>query len=89
MFRGKVDGVRLLKDGQVTVMLTCSGDDLQLIANNRNSVVDVYGAGEVATTDSRAAVLSSIRGLAEQVAVAIEKELCPQQPDEDVQTSII
>lgn len=89
MFQGKVDGVRLLKDGQVTVVLTCSGDDLQLIANNRNATVDVYGPGEVTTTDSRAAVLSSIRGLAEQVAVAIDKELNPQQPDEDVQTSII
>lgn len=86
-FQGKIEGVRLLKDGQVTVTLTCNGDDLQLISNSRKGTVSVYGEGEVATTDTRAEMLSRIRGLAEQVAVAIDKELNPVC--EDTQTTII
>ena len=86
MFTAKINGVRLLADGNVTVMLTCNGDNLQSIANSRKGEVTVYSAGEAPVTDNRTAILSNIRSLAEQVAEAIDREL--NQVDEDYESNI-
>lgn len=83
MFQAKINGVRLLADGSVTVTLTCSGDNLQSIADSRKSEVIVYGAGEAPITDSRAAILSSIRSLAVQVAEGIDRELNQEITNEE------
>lgn len=75
MFKGKIDGVRLLKDGNVTVMLTCNGDNLQSIANSRVGEVTVYSKDEAPVTDSRITVLTNLHSVALQIAEAIDKEL--------------
>lgn len=78
MFQGKIEGIMLLKDGTVSVRLTCNGDDMSAIAGLRKGTITVYGENELPNTDIRAAVLVNIRTLAEQVAEAISKELEPQ-----------
>ena len=75
MFTGKVEGVRLLKDGNVTVTLTCNGDNLQSIANSRIGEVTVYGEKEAPVTDSRLTVLTNLHTVALQIAEAIDREL--------------
>ena len=81
MFTAKINGVRLLADGSVTVMLTCNGDNLQSIANSRKGEVTVYSEGEAPVTDDRAVSLARIRSLAEQVAEAIDRELSQEVTD--------
>ena len=75
MFTGKINGVRLLADGNVTVMFTCNGDDLESIAKSRKGIITMYSEGESQVTDDRAVSLAHIRSLAEQVAEAIDREL--------------
>ena len=75
MFIGKIGGIRLLKTGEASVMLTCSGEQLQAIAELRTGNITVYGNDEKPITDDRAVSLARIRSLAEQVAEAIDKEL--------------
>src|SRR3990170_2694997 len=74
MFIGKIGGIRLLKTGEASVMLTCSGDQLQAIAELRTGNITAYGEMEKPLMD-RAASLARIRSLAEQVAEAIDREL--------------
>lgn len=75
MFQGRINGVRLLADGDVTVSLTCQGADLQAIANSRQGTLTCYGEGEQPVTDDRVTVLANIRALAEQMARDISREL--------------
>lgn len=75
MFQGKIEGVRLLKDGNVTVTLTCSGDNLQSIANSRVGEVTVYSKDEAPVTDSRITVLTNLHSVVLQIAEAIDREL--------------
>lgn len=75
MFQGKINGVRLLADGNVTVSLTCQGADLQAIANSRQGLLTCYGEGETPVTDDRVTVLDDIRRLAEKMARDIGREL--------------
>ena len=74
MFTGKIEGIRLLKTGEASVMLTCSGEQLQAIAELRIGNITVYGEDEKPLME-RAATLARIRNLAEQVAEAIDREL--------------
>ena len=75
MFTAKINGVLLLADGNVTVMLTCNGDNLQSIFNSMKGEVTMYSEGEAPVTDDRAVSLARMRSLAEQVAEAIDREL--------------
>ena len=83
MFTGKINGVRLLADGNVTVMFTCNGDDLESIAKSRKGIITMYSEGESQVTDDRAVSLAHIRSLAEQVAEAIDRELNQEVTDEE------
>lgn len=75
MFTGKINGVRLLQDGNVTVTLTCAGDNLQSIANSRAGEVTIYAKDEAPATDSRLTVLTNLHSVALQIAEAIDREL--------------
>ena len=75
MVKGKIDGIRLLKDGNVSVMLTLSGDDLQAIASIRAGNITIYGDLEAPAVDDRETALLRIRSLAEQVVEMLDKEL--------------
>lgn len=75
MFIGKIEGLRLLKNGSASVMLTCSGADLQAIANLRQGMLTCYGESEKPVTDDRVTVLASLHSVALQIAEAIDREL--------------
>jgi len=76
MFKAILDGIRPLKGGGTTITLTCSdSEDIHDIVNKLRKGVHVYGDQEAPVTDSRVAILSNIRSLAEQVAEAIDREL--------------
>ena|SRR3972149_1915846 len=78
MFKAILDGIRPLKGGGTTITLTCSdSEDIHDIVNKLRKGVHVYGDQEAPVTDSRVAILSNIRSLAEQVAEAIDRELSP------------
>ena len=81
MFKAVLDAPRPLKSGLVTVTMTCKKSDLHSIVDLMGSTVTIYGDNEAPITDSRAAILSNIRSLAEQVAEAIDREL--SQVDEN------
>jgi len=74
-FKAILDSPRPLKSGLVTVTMTCKKSDLHSIVDLMGSTVTIYGDDEKPITDSRAAILSNIRSLAEQVAEAIDREL--------------
>lgn len=74
MFIGKINGVRLLQDGNVTVTLTCAGDNLQAIANSRAGEVTVYSKDEAPVTDSRITALTNLHSVALQILEAIDAE---------------
>lgn len=75
MFRGKINGVRLLADGNVTVSLTCDGNELQSVANLRQGDITCYGESEKPVVDNRLVILTNLHSLAEQIADTIEREL--------------
>lgn len=75
MFTAKIEGLRLLKDGSASVMLTCSGADLQAIANLRQGNITCYGESEKPVVDNRLVILTNLHSLAEQIADTIEREL--------------
>ena len=74
MFIGKIEGLRLLKDGSASVMLTCSGADLQAIANLRSGSITCYGESEKPATDDKATVLAQMLEALGQIAEAVNKE---------------
>ena len=75
MFIGKIEGLRLLKDGTASVMLTCSGADLQAIANLRQGTLTCYGESEKPATDDRVTILARIKDSLSSIYVQINKEL--------------
>ena len=82
-FKAILDSPRPLKSGLVTVTMTCKQSDLHSIVDLMGLTVTVYGESEAPITDSRAAMLSNIRSLAEQVAEAIDRELNQEVTDEE------
>ena len=83
MFKAVLDAPRPLKSGMVTVTMTCKKSDLHSIVDLMGSTVTIYGEEEKPVTDSRAAILSNIRSLAEQGAEAIDRELTQEVTDEE------
>ena len=75
MFTAKIEGLRLLKDGSASVMLTCSGADLQAIANLRQGNITCYGEGEKPATDDRVTILARINESLSSIAEMISREL--------------
>jgi|SRR3972149_6611801 len=75
MFTAKINGVLLLADGNVTVMLTCNGDNLQSIFNSMKGEVTVYSEGEAPVTDSKAIALANIHSVVVQIAETLDMEL--------------
>ena len=75
MFTAKMEGLRLLKDGSASVMLTCSGADLQAIANLRQGSITCYGESEKPVTDDRVTVLARINESLSCIAEMINREL--------------
>ena len=75
MFTAKIEGLRLLKDGTASVMLTCSGADLQAIANLRQDSITCYGENEKPVTDDRVTILARIKESLSSIAEQINREL--------------
>lgn len=88
MFTGKINGVRLLADGTVTVTLTCAGDNLQVIANSRAGTVTIYADGEAPVTDSRVMALTNLHSVAVQIAEALDRELSQEIGGGDIDANI-
>ena len=74
MFTAKIEGLRLLKNGSASVMLTCSGADLQAIANLRSGSITCYGESEKPATDDKVTVLAQMLEALGQIADAVNRE---------------
>mgnify|MGYP001561258847 CR=1 FL=1 len=75
MFIGKIEGLRLLKNGSASVMLTCSGADLQAIANLRQGMLTCYGESEKPATENKVTMLAQMLETLREIADQVSKDL--------------